>query len=118
MLNYFGFTIAQVRILGLQKHKSGWGSRYPGHGILTSTLYSLQIVRIVTKTVWKMQISKDNYYAKLHWFYNCSSEDFRTSEAQVWVGVKIPRPLDLDPHPVFLTDCVISYQDRLKKANI
>ena len=30
-----GFTITQVRILGLQKHKSGWGSRYPGHGILT-----------------------------------------------------------------------------------
>ena len=29
MLNYIGFTITQVRILGLQKHKSGWGSRYP-----------------------------------------------------------------------------------------
>ena len=37
MLNYFGFTIAQLRILILQKHKSGWGSRYPGHGILTPT---------------------------------------------------------------------------------
>ena len=24
-----------LRILGLQKHKSGWGWRYPGHGILT-----------------------------------------------------------------------------------
>ena len=30
MLNYIGFTITQVRILGLQKHKSGWGSRYRG----------------------------------------------------------------------------------------
>ena len=43
---------------------------------------------------------------------------FRTSEAQVWVGVKIRRPRYLDPHPVFLTDCAISYQDHLKKANI
>ena len=51
-------------------------------------------------------------------FYNYSVEDFKTSEAQVLVGVKIPRPRYLDPHPVFLTDCVISYQDNLKKANI
>ena len=58
MLNNLGFTIAQLRILGLQKHKSGWGR-----------------------------------------------------------GVKIPRPRYLDPHAAFLTDCVISYQDRLKKAN-
>ena len=57
MLNYIGSTVTQVRILGLQKHKSG-------------------------------------------------------------VGVKIPGPRYLDPHPVFLTDCVISYQDNLKKANI
>ena len=56
MLNYFGFTIAQLSILRLQKHRSGWGS--------------------------------------------------------------ISRPQYLDPHPVFLTDCAISYQDRLKKANI
>ena len=39
MLNYIGFTITEVRILGLQKHKSGWGSRYPGHGIFTPTVY-------------------------------------------------------------------------------
>ena len=39
MLNYIGFTITQVRILGLQKHKSGLGSRYPGHGIFTPTIY-------------------------------------------------------------------------------
>ena len=51
-------------------------------------------------------------------FYNDSVEDFKTSEAQVWVGVKIHRPRYLDPHPVFLTDCAISYQDCLKKANI
>ena len=51
-------------------------------------------------------------------FYNYSVEDFKISEAQVWVGVKIPRPRYLDPHPVFLTDCAISYQDNLKKANI
>ena len=25
MINYIGFTITQVRILGLQKHKSGGG---------------------------------------------------------------------------------------------
>ena len=55
-----------------------------------------------------------NYFG----FYNYSDEDFNTSEAQVWVGVKIARPRYLDPHPVFLTDCVISYQDNLKKANI
>ena len=58
------------------------------------------------------------YFAKLLWFYNCSIEDFKTSEAQVWVGVKIPRPRYLDHYPVFLTDCVITYQDNLKKANI
>ena len=33
-------------------------------------------------------------------------------------GVKIPRPRYLAPGPVFLTDCAISYQDHLKKANI
>ena len=44
LLNYFGITIAQLWILGLQKHKSGWGSRFPGHGILTPTQYSWQIV--------------------------------------------------------------------------
>ena len=38
MLNYIGFTITQVRILGLQKHKAGWGSRYPGLGILGTSL--------------------------------------------------------------------------------
>ena len=27
-----------MRILRLQKHKSGWGSRYPGHGIFTPTI--------------------------------------------------------------------------------
>ena len=58
MLTYFGCTIAQLRILGFQKHKSGCGD------------------------------------------------------------VKIPRPRYLDPHLVFLTDCAISYQDRLKKTNI
>ena len=92
LLNYFDFTIAQWRILRLQKHKSGWGSRYPGHGILTPTLYSWQIVRLVTKTVWKRQISKELRY--LH------------------------RPQYLDPNPVFLTDCAISCQDHMKKANI
>ena len=51
-------------------------------------------------------------------FYNYSVEDFKISEAQVWLGVKIPRPRYLDPHPVFLTDCAISYQDRLENANI
>ena len=61
---------------------------------------------------------RNNYYVKLHWFYNYSREDFRTSEAQVWVGVKIPGPRYLEPHSVFLTDCAISYQDHLKKANI
>ena len=55
-----------------------------------------------------------NYFG----FYNYSVEDFKTSEAQVWVGVKLPRPRYLDPHRVFLIDCVISYQDHLKKANI
>ena len=63
-------------------------------------------------------ISGTIYCAKLHWFCNYSSEDFRTPEAQVWMGVKIPRPRYLDPHPVFLTHCAISYQDRWKKANI
>ena len=47
MLNYIGFAITQVRILGLQKHKSGWGSRYPGHGILIPTLYSLHTMEHV-----------------------------------------------------------------------
>ena len=65
-----------------------------------------------------MQISKEQYYANYIGFYSYSVEDFKTSEAQVWVGVKIHRPQYLDPHPVFLTDCAISYQDRLKKANI
>ena len=51
-------------------------------------------------------------------FYNYSVEDFKISETQVWVGVKIPRPRYLDPHHVFLTDCAISYQDRLENANI
>ena len=39
------------------------------------------------------------YFAKLLWFYNCSIEEhfFKTSEAHVWVGVKIPRPRYLDP---------------------
>ena len=32
-------------------------------------------------------------------------------------GVKIPRPRYFDPHPVFLTDCAINYQDRLVNAN-
>ena len=62
--NYFakllGFTIAQLRILELQKHKSGWGSRYTCHGILTPTLYSWQTVWLVTKTIWKRQISKEH----------------------------------------------------------
>ena len=58
----------------------------------------------LTKTIWKMQISNNNYYAKLHWFYNYSSEDFKSSEAQVLVGVK--------------THCAISYQDCLENANI
>ena len=53
-----------------------------------------------------------------NWFYSCSGVDFRTSEAQVWVGVNIPRPRYLDPHPVFLTDCASSYQDRLENENI
>ena len=112
VLNNIGFTITQLRILRLQK--PGWGSRYPGHSILTPTLYSWQTVGLVTKIVWKRQISKE----QLLWFYNCSIEDFKTSEAHVWVGVKIPRPLYLDPHPVFLTHCAISYQDRLENANI
>ena len=60
---------------------------------------------------------RNTYFAKLLWFYNCSIEDFKTSEAQVWVGVKIPRPRYLDPHPVFLTRA-ISYQDHLENANI
>ena len=34
------------------------------------------------------------------------------------MGVKIPRPRYLDPHPVFPTYCVISYQDRLENANV
>ena len=51
-------------------------------------------------------------------FYNYSVEDFKISEAQVRLGVKIPRSRYLDPHPVFLTDCAISYQDRLENANI
>ena len=28
-----------MRILRLQNHKSGWGSRYPGYGIFTPTVY-------------------------------------------------------------------------------
>ena len=61
-----------------------------------------------------------NYYFayRLLWFSNCSVEYFKTSEAQVWVGVKIARPRYLDSHPVFLTDCTISYQDHLENANI
>ena len=51
-------------------------------------------------------------------YFGFTIEDFKTSEAQVWVGVKIPRPQYLDPHPVFLTHCVISYQDCLENANI
>ena len=39
-------------------------------------------------------------------------------EAQVWVGVKIPRPGYLDPHPVFLTHCAISHQNCLENGNI
>ena len=66
----------------------------------------------------KGKYRRNNYFAKLLWFYSCSIEDFKTSEAQVGVGVKIPRPRYLDRHPVFLTDCAISYQDCLKKANI
>ena len=46
----------------------------------------------------KCKYLRNNYYAKLHWFYNYSSEDFRTTEAQVWVGVKIPRPRYIHPH--------------------
>ena len=64
----------------------------------------------------KSKYLRNTYIAKLLWFYNCSIEDFKTSEAQVWVGVKIPRPPYLDPHPVFLTHCAISYQDLLKKS--
>ena len=94
------------------------GSRYPDHAILTSTLYSWEIVWLVTKTFEKNKYLRNNYFAKLLWFYNCSIGYFKTSEAQVWVRVKIPRPRYLDPHSVFLTDCAISYQDRLKKANI
>ena len=93
MLTYFGFTIAQLRILGLQKHKSGWGSRYPGHGILTPTLYSWQIPRPFEKGKYLRNI----YFAKLLWFYNYSIEDFKTSEAQIWVGAMIARPRYLDP---------------------
>ena len=40
-------------------------------------------------------------------FYNCSVENFKASEAQVWVGVRIPRPRYLHPHPLFLTDSVV-----------
>ena len=67
----------------------------------------------VRNTGWGFEKGKylrNNYYTKLHWFDNCSDEDFKTSEAQVWMGVKIPRLRYLDPHPVFLTDCAISYQ--------
>ena len=77
MLNYIGFTIAQLRILRLQKHKSGWGFRYPGHGIFTPTVYC----RLLDKQ-------------------NRQLSDL------------------LDPHPVFLTDCAISYQAPLENANI
>ena len=192
MLRYFRIKLfPNITTLFYRSQLSlGWGSRYPGHGILTPTLYSWQIVWnkkcsymskknnlprqfekgkylrniYFAKLLWfyncsiedfktsearlgggqdtqatvswpppcipdtlcyylprpfeKGKYLRNNYHAKLHWFYNYSSEDFRTSEAQVWVGVKIPRPRYLDPHPVFLTHCVISYQDRLENANI
>ena len=92
MLNYFGCTIAQLRIL--------------------------RLCAISNQAHLKKQLFKEQLLAKLLWFYNYSNEDFRTSEAQVWVAVKIPKPRYLDPHPVFLTDCAICYQDRLRKANI
>ena len=63
----------------------GWGWRYRGLGILTPT---------PDFCFWNNKnfsyVSKNNYFAKLFWFYNCSSEDFRTSEAQVWVGSRYP----------------------------
>ena len=67
---------------------------------------------------YQNRLKRNNYFAKLFWFYNCSIEDFNASEAQVWVGAKIPRQRYLDSHSVFLTHCTIGYQDRLKKANI
>ena len=118
MLTYFGFTIAQLRILGLQKHKSGWGSRYPGHGILTPPCIPDRSYDKLPRPFEKGKYLRNIYFAKLLWFYNYSIEDFKTSEAQIWVGAMIARPRYLDPHPVFLTDCAISYQERLKKSNI
>ena len=118
MLNYFGFTIAQLRILRLQKHKSGWGSRYPGHGILTPPCIPDTLCDYLPRPFEKGKYLRNTYFSKLLWFYNCSIQYFKASEAQIWVGVKIPRSRYLDPHPVFLTHCAISYQDCLENANI
>ena len=97
----------------------GWGSRYCGLGILTPTPdFCFWNYKKLPRPFEKGKYLRNTYYAKLHWFYNSSVEDFKTSEAQVSMGVKIPWPRYLDPHPVFLTHCAISYQDRLKKANI
>ena len=120
MLNYIGFTKncstedfktseAQVWV-GVKIPRP----RYLDHHPVFLTHCAISYLR----PFGKCKYLRNNYYAKLHWFYNYSSEYFRNSEAQVWVGVKIPRPRYLDPHPVFLTHCAISYQDRLENANI
>ena len=36
--------------LRFPKHKTGWGVRYPGQGILTPTLYSWHVMQYVTQT--------------------------------------------------------------------
>ena len=114
MLNCIGFTITPVRLfriseaqvwVGIKKPRPEYLDPHPG--FLTDCAISYQDY-----------LKKANIQGTITRFYNSSVEDFRTSEAQVWVGVKILMPRYLDRQPVFLTDCVISYQDNLKKANV
>ena len=102
----------------LQKHKSGWGQDTQATVSWPPPCIPDRLCDELPRPFEKGKCQRNSYFAKLLWFYNCSVEYFKTSGAQVWVGVKVPRPRYPDPHPVFLTDCVISYQDLLKKANI
>ena len=84
MLNYFGFTIAQVRNLEFRSTSLG------GQGTIIMLNYfgfTIAQVRIL---------------------------DFRSTRQG---GGQDTQATVSWPHPVFLTDCAISYQDHLKKAN-
>ena len=115
------FYLSQLHV-PLYNRNTGWGSRYHGLGILTPAQFDNFEIRNVVICQRRTQIILGDIYSSIVFsittFILSVTVTYCTVCQENRVGVKIPWPGHLDPHPVFLTHCVISYQDRLENANI